>query len=118
MGLIELLPLLFAVLSLVFVISAIYGFDAIKLYVRRDRALQEFKLLRAEAAACQSDIELYEVFCRLNELVKRESWLFYGSMLRSNLALIVKTNPAAWTAQDDATAGRIVAIMDAFYGQE
>ena len=118
MGLIELLPLLFAVLSLVFVISAIYGFDAIKLYVRRDRALQEFKLLRAEAAACQSDIELYEVFCRLNELVKRESWLFYRSMLRSNLALIVKTNPAAWTAQDDATAGRIVAIMDAFYGQE
>ena len=95
-----------------------YGFDAIKLYVRRDRALQEFKLLRAEAAACQSDIELYEVFCRLNELVKRESWLFYRSMLRSNLALIVKTNPAAWTAQDDATAGRIVAIMDAFYGQE
>ena len=118
MELITLLPFLFAVLSLVFVISAIYGFDAIKLYVRRDRALQEFKLLRAEAAACQSDIELYEVFCRLNELVKRESWLFYGSMLRSNLALIVKTNPAAWTAQDDATAGRIVAIMDAFYGQE
>ena len=118
MGLIELLPLLFAVLSLVFVISAIYGFDAIKLYVRRDRALQEFKLLRAEAATCQSDVELYNVFCRLNELVKRESWLFYGSMLRSNLALIVKTNPAAWTAQDDATAGRIVAIMDAFYGQE
>ena len=118
MGLIELLPLLFAVLSLVFVISAIYGFDAIKLYVRRDRALQEFKLLRAEAAACQSDTELYEVFCRLNELVKRESWLFYRSMLRSNLAFIVKTNPAAWTAQDDATAGRIVAIMDAFYGQD
>lgn len=118
MGLIGLLPLLFAVLSLVFVISAIYGFDAIKLYVRRDRALQEFKLLRAEAAACQSDTELYDVFCRLNELVKRESWLFYGSMLRSNLALIVKTNPAAWTAQDDATAGRIVAIMDAFCGQE
>ena len=118
MGLITLLPFLFAVLSLVFVISAIYGFDAIKLYVRRDRALQEFKLLRAEAAACQSDTELYEVFCRLNELVKRESWLFYGSMLRSNLALIVKTNPAAWTAQDNAAAGRIIAIMDAFYGQE
>ena len=118
MGLIELLPLLFAVLSLVFVISAIYGFDAIKLYVRRDRALQEFKLLRAEAATCQSDVELYNVFCRLNELVKRESWLFYGSMLRSNLACIVKTNPEAWTAQDDATAGRIIAIMDAFYGQE
>lgn len=118
MGLIELLPLLFAVLSLVFVISAIYGFDAIKLYVRRDRALQEFKLLRAEAAACQSDIELYEVFCRLNELVKCESWLFYRSMLRSNLACIVKTNPKAWTAQDDATAGRIIAIMDAFYGQD
>lgn len=116
MELITLLSFLFAVLSLIFVISAIYGFDAIKLYVRRDRALQEFKLLRAEAAACQSDTELYEVFCRLNELVKRESWLFYGSMLRSNLALIVKTNPAAWTAQDDATAGRIVAIMDAFYG--
>ena len=118
MELITLLPFLFAVLSLVFVISAIYGFDAIKLYVRRDRALQEFKLLRAEAAACQSDTELYEVFCRLNELVKRESWLFYRSMLRSNLAFIVKTNPAAWTAQDDATAGRIIAIMDAFYGQD
>lgn len=118
MGLIELLPLLFVVLSLVFVISAIYGFDAIKLYVRRDRALQEFKLLRAEAAACQSDTELYEVFCRLNELVKRESWLFYGSMLWSNLAFLVKTNPAAWTARDNAAAGRIIAIMDAFYGQE
>lgn len=118
MDMIGLLPLLFAVLSLVFVISAIYGFDAIKLYVRRDRALQEFKLLRAEAAACQSDVELYAVFCRLNDLVKRESWLFYGSMIRSNLAAIVKTNPAAWTAQDDATAGRIVAIMDAFCGQE
>ena len=118
MGLIELLPLLFAVLSLVFVISAIYGFDAIKLYVRRDRALQEFKLLRAEAAACQSDIELYEVFCRLNELVKHESWLFYKSMLQSNLSAIVKTNPEAWTARDNAAAGRIIAIMDAFYGQE
>lgn len=39
-------------------------------------------------------------------------------MLRSNLASIVKTNPAAWTAQDNAAAGQIIAIMDAFYGQD
>ena len=43
MELITLLPFLFAVLSLVFVISAIYGFDAIKTFVLDDKVI-DFKI--------------------------------------------------------------------------